>query len=129
MNNYFLNTKKYDKKAKRLAIFGKEVIKGEVEMFMLRCSKEDKFYKRVAKQIYEYYLEYGLEKMNKLFPEYHPIIQNVVIEKGNTASDIGLQSGDRLFIPRSFWADAGQYGIILSGLAVLTTLLVVVLGN
>ncbi len=52
-----------------------------------------------------------------------------LIEKGNTASDIGLQSGDRLFIPRSFWADAGQYGIILSGLAVLTTLLVVVLGN
>lgn len=52
-----------------------------------------------------------------------------LIEKGNTASDIGLQSGDRLFIPRSFWADAGQYGIILSGLAVLTTLLVVVLGK
>jgi len=52
-----------------------------------------------------------------------------LIEKGNTASEIGLQSGDRLFIPRSFWADAGQYGIILSGLAVLTTLLVVVLGK
>lgn len=85
MNNYFLNTKKYDKKAKRLAIFGKEIVKGKVEIFILRCSKEDKFYKRVAKQIYEYYLEYGLEKMNKLFPEYHPIIQNLVIEEGNTA--------------------------------------------
>ena len=52
-----------------------------------------------------------------------------IIAKGNTAADIGLQSGDRIYIPRSFWADAGQYGIILSGLAVLTTLLVVVLGN
>lgn len=52
-----------------------------------------------------------------------------IIAKGNTAADIGLQSGDRIYIPRSFWADAGQYGIILSGLAVLTTLLVVVLGK
>jgi len=52
-----------------------------------------------------------------------------LIERGNTAAQIGLQSGDRLFIPRSFWADAGQYGIIVSGLALLTTILVVVLGN
>lgn len=52
-----------------------------------------------------------------------------LIEKGNTAAQIGLQSGDRLYIPRSFWADAGQYGIIISGLALLTTILVVVLGN
>lgn len=52
-----------------------------------------------------------------------------LIERNKTANDIGLKSGDRIFIPRSFWADAGQYGIILSGIAVLTTLLIVVLGN
>jgi polysaccharide export outer membrane protein len=52
-----------------------------------------------------------------------------LIERNKTASDIGLQSGDRIFIPRSFWADASQYGIILSGIAVLTTLLVLVIGN
>lgn len=45
-----------------------------------------------------------------------------VIEKGNTVADLGLQSGDRIFIPRSFWADAGQYGLILSGIAVIATL-------
>lgn len=84
-NNYYLNTKRYLKDGKRLAIFGKEVIKGEVEIFILRCSKEDRFYKKIAKQIYEYYLEHGLEKMKKLFFEYHPIIQNVVIEEKNTA--------------------------------------------
>lgn len=50
-----------------------------------------------------------------------------LIERNRTASDIGLQSGDRIFVPRSFWANASQYGIILSGIAVLTTLLVVVL--
>ena len=52
-----------------------------------------------------------------------------LMEANKTANDIGLRSGDRIFVPRSFWADAYQYGIILSGLAVLTTLLVVVLGN
>jgi len=50
-----------------------------------------------------------------------------IIEKGNTAADIGLQSGDRIYIPRSFWADAGQYGIIISGLAFITTILVLVI--
>lgn len=50
-----------------------------------------------------------------------------VIERGNTAADIGLKSGDRIFISRSFWADAGQYGLILSGIAVLATLLSIVL--
>ncbi len=52
-----------------------------------------------------------------------------LIERNKTATDIGLRSGDRIFIPRSFWADAGQYGIILSGVAVLTTLLVVILSK
>lgn len=52
-----------------------------------------------------------------------------VIEKGNTAADLGLQSGDRIFIPRSFWADAGQYGLILSGIAVLATLISIILRN
>ncbi len=50
-----------------------------------------------------------------------------VIEQGNTVADLGLQSGDRIFIPRSFWADAGQYGLILSGLAVLVTLISILL--
>ncbi|MCU0343261.1 MAG: polysaccharide biosynthesis/export family protein [Ignavibacterium sp.] len=52
-----------------------------------------------------------------------------LIERNRTASDIGLQSGDRVFVPRSFWANASQYGIIISGIAVLTTLLVIVLGK
>lgn len=52
-----------------------------------------------------------------------------IIAKGNTVADIGLQSGDRVFIPRSFWADAGQYGLILSGIAVIATLLSIILRN
>lgn len=52
-----------------------------------------------------------------------------IIAKGNTVADLGLQSGDRVFIPRSFWADAGQYGLILSGIAVIATLLSIILRN
>lgn len=43
--------------------------------------------------------------------------------KGNTAADFGLRSGDRIFVPRSFWADASQYAIIFSGIAVLSTVI------
>ncbi|AFH50156.1 Periplasmic polysaccharide export protein [Ignavibacterium album JCM 16511] len=43
--------------------------------------------------------------------------------RGNTAADFGLRSGDRIFVPRSFWADASQYAIIFSGIAVLSTVI------
>lgn len=48
-----------------------------------------------------------------------------IIKKGNTVSDIGLQSGDRIYVPRSFWADARNYTIIISGLALLITIIAV----
>lgn len=46
-----------------------------------------------------------------------------LISKNNTAADFGLRSGDRIFVPRSFWADASQYAIIFSGIAVLSTVI------
>ncbi len=49
--------------------------------------------------------------------------------KGNTAADFGLRSGDRIFVPRSFWADASQYAIIFSGIAVLSTVVALLLRN
>ncbi len=49
--------------------------------------------------------------------------------KGNTAADFGLRSGDRIFVPRSFWADASQYAIIFSGIAVLSTVVALLIRN
>lgn len=46
-----------------------------------------------------------------------------IVSKGNTVADLGLRSGDRIFVPRSFWADASQYAIIFSGIAVLSTVI------
>jgi len=44
-----------------------------------------------------------------------------IIEEGNTAADIGLQTGDQIVIPRSFWADPGRFTWIFSLIAVTVT--------
>ena len=44
-----------------------------------------------------------------------------LIESGSTMGDIGLQSGDRIFVPRTWWANAQSVTIILSVITVLTT--------
>jgi protein involved in polysaccharide export with SLBB domain len=46
-----------------------------------------------------------------------------IIAKGNRVSDIGLQSGDRVFVSRSWWVGARNTTIIISGIAVLVTIL------
>lgn len=46
-----------------------------------------------------------------------------IIERGGTAADFGLKSGDRIFVPRSWWADARSYAFIISGVAVLATVI------
>ena len=45
-----------------------------------------------------------------------------LIESGSTMSDIGLQSGDRIFVPKTWWANARSVTIILSVISVLVTI-------
>ncbi len=44
-----------------------------------------------------------------------------IMEEGNTAGDIGLQSGDQIFVPRSFWADPARFTWIFSVVALVIT--------
>lgn len=44
-----------------------------------------------------------------------------LIESGTTMGDIGLQSGDRIFVPKTWWANARSVTIILSVVSVLVT--------
>lgn len=84
-NNYYLNTKRYLKDGKRLAIFGKED-DGEVEIFILKCSKNNVFNKNTAKAVYTSWFDKNNTKDWKNFlSEFHPEILHVVIEEGNTA--------------------------------------------
>jgi protein involved in polysaccharide export with SLBB domain len=44
-----------------------------------------------------------------------------LIESGSTLSDIGLQSGDRIYVPKTWWANAGSITIIVSVVTALVT--------
>jgi len=41
---------------------------------------------------------------------------------GGTVGDIGLKSGDRIFVPREWWVGARNAAVIISGVAVLVTI-------
>jgi len=45
-----------------------------------------------------------------------------LLAEGGTVSDIGLQSGDRIFVPREWWVGARNTAVIISGVAVLVTI-------
>ena len=49
-----------------------------------------------------------------------------LIERGSTMGDIGLQSGDRIFVPKSWWANATGITIILSVVSVLVTIAILI---
>jgi len=49
-----------------------------------------------------------------------------IIQEGSSATDFGLQSGDQIYVPRTWWADAGGLTIILSALAIIVTLIAII---
>jgi protein involved in polysaccharide export with SLBB domain len=46
-----------------------------------------------------------------------------IIKEGGTAKDFGLKSGDRIFVPRQWWVGARNTAVIVSGLAVIVTII------
>jgi protein involved in polysaccharide export with SLBB domain len=50
-----------------------------------------------------------------------------LVESGSTVGDIGLQSGDRIFVPKTWWANARSVTIILSVVSALVTIAVLFL--
>ena len=49
-----------------------------------------------------------------------------IIEEGGSVSDFGLESGDQVFVPRTWWSDRG-ITIVISAAALLVTVLALVL--
>jgi len=47
---------------------------------------------------------------------------NTIIRQGNSVTDFGLHSGDQIFIPRTWWADARGVTILLSAVALIVTI-------
>jgi polysaccharide export outer membrane protein len=50
-----------------------------------------------------------------------------ILAEGSTATDFGLQSGDQIYVPRTWWADAKGFTIILSAIAIVATTLAIIL--
>jgi polysaccharide export outer membrane protein len=46
-----------------------------------------------------------------------------LLKNGGTVKDMGLVSGDRIYVPREWWVSARNTAIIVSGLAVIVTLI------
>lgn len=46
-----------------------------------------------------------------------------IIKNSDKISDIGLKSGDRIFVPRQWWVSARNAGIIISGAALVVTII------
>ncbi|MDP4117340.1 MAG: polysaccharide biosynthesis/export family protein [Bacteroidota bacterium] len=49
------------------------------------------------------------------------------IANGNTIGEYGLESGDRIFVPHKWWVGARNTAVIISGAAVLVTLVGILL--
>ncbi len=65
----------------------------------------------------------------KLIRNFEEIYLDVetIIQEGSSATDFGLQSGDQVFVPRTWWADARGFTIILSALALIVTIIAIIL--
>jgi len=50
-----------------------------------------------------------------------------IIQEGSSATDFGLRSGDQIYVPRTWWADARGITIILSAAALLVTIVAIFL--
>ena len=48
-----------------------------------------------------------------------------IMQEGDTASDFGLQSGDQIYVPRSFWADPGRFTWIFSAVAAIVAVVAI----
>jgi polysaccharide biosynthesis/export protein len=50
-----------------------------------------------------------------------------IMHEGDTAVDFGLQSGDQIYIPRSFWADPARFTWIFTAIATVVTVVAIFL--
>lgn len=82
MNNYYSNFQRFDNRGNRLSLFGREK-DGMLEVFVLTCNKKDKYSKYLAKRVYKMYT--GEHTKLSWFKDYHPKIELIIIENGDTA--------------------------------------------
>ena len=73
-NKIYANFKRYTESGNRVAIFGEEIDGGNLKILVLKCSKQDKFDKKLAWQVY-YSDNFNLNGV-----QYHPTLYSISIE-------------------------------------------------
>lgn len=91
MNNYYSNFQRFDHKGNRLSIFGIEK-DGMLEVFILKCNKNDRFSKNIAKSVYETWFHTdNKEYWKKWLNSFHPTIHEIPIMAGMAANYVFKQ--------------------------------------
>lgn len=80
-NNYYSNFKCHNKKGNRLSILGRK-IGNQVGIWILECSKHDRFNKILPKRLYKMYI--GITPKLSWYAEYHPKTITIDIKKGDS---------------------------------------------
>jgi polysaccharide export outer membrane protein len=52
-----------------------------------------------------------------------------IMQEGDSAIDFGLQSGDQIYVPRSFWADPGRFTWVFTAIATVVTVVAIFIAN
>ena len=52
-----------------------------------------------------------------------------IMQEGDSAINFGLQSGDQIYVPRSFWADPGRFTWIFTAIATVVTVVAIFIAN
>lgn len=80
---YFVTYKAYDERGRRLAIFGRKVYTDELEIFILKCSTKDSFFKKKARAVYEAWLDCAPDLKKIVDGKYHPRVYTLPLGDPN----------------------------------------------
>lgn len=70
---------RYDSKGRRLAIFAREIEDSKLEVFILTCNRKDEFHKKLARAVYQDYVNGTMDT-----DDWHPTIYFVPIMSGDS---------------------------------------------
>lgn len=83
-NKYISDKRCFDKQGNRFSVFATEK-EGKMEIFVLKCNKNDEFSRNVAELVYKAFQDKDFAKYALIDKEYyHPEVKLIDIPEGNT---------------------------------------------
>ena len=103
-----------------------EALRGQISGHNQNCHENEKFTSLIAlaggtttlAELENMYIIRGAKEID--------VDIETTLQDGGSVSDFGLQSGDQIFVPRTWWSDRG-ITIVISGAALLVTIVALIL--